>query len=79
MVGVIKRLSVNLPRDVLLEIYQSFIVAHLHYRDIIYDKPNNERFFLFTNIIVVLLIYNILIQVDLKTKLKIFNKKPALQ
>ena len=79
MIGVIKRLSVNLPRDVLLKIYKSFIVTHLDYRDIIYDKPNNEPFFLFTNIIVVLLIYNILIQVDLKTKLKIFNKKPALQ
>ena len=45
MIGVIKRLSVNLPRDVLLKIYKSFIVTHLDYRDIIYDKPNNEPFF----------------------------------
>ena len=44
MIGVIKRLSVNLPRDVLLRIYKSFIRPHLDYGDIIYDKPNNESF-----------------------------------
>ena len=45
MIGVIKRLSVNLPHDVLLKIYKYFIVIHLNYRDIIYDKPNNGPFF----------------------------------
>ena len=44
MFGVIKRLSVNLPRDALLRIYKSFIRPHLDYGDIIYDKPNNESF-----------------------------------
>ena len=44
MIGIIKRLSVNVPRDVLLRIYKSFIKSHLDYGDIIYDKPNNESF-----------------------------------
>ena len=44
MIGVIKRLSVNLPRDTLLRIYKSFIRPHLDYGDIIYDKPRNESF-----------------------------------
>ena len=43
MIGV-KRLSVNLPRDVLLRIYKSFIRPHLDYRDIIYEKPHNKYF-----------------------------------
>ena len=42
MIGVIKRLSVNLPRDALLRNYKSFIRPHLDYGDIIYDKTNNE-------------------------------------
>ena len=40
MIGVIKRLSVNLPRDALLRIYKSSIRPHLNYGDIIYEKPN---------------------------------------
>ena len=44
MIGVIKRLSVNLPRDALLRIYKSFIRAHLDYGDIIYGKLHNESF-----------------------------------
>ena len=44
MIGVIKRLSVNLPRDALLRIYKSFIRPHLDYRDVTYDKPHNESF-----------------------------------
>ena len=44
MIGVIKRLSINIPRDALLRIYKLFIRPHLHYRDIIYDKPHNESF-----------------------------------
>ena len=44
MIGVIERLSVNLPRDALLRVYKSFIRPHLDYGDIIYDKTNNESF-----------------------------------
>ena len=44
MIGVIKRLSLNLSCDVLLRIYKSFIRPHLGLGDIIYDKPNNESF-----------------------------------
>ena len=44
MIGVTKRLSVNLPHDVLLMIYKSLIRPHLDYRDIIYDKPHNKSF-----------------------------------
>ena len=38
MIRVIKRLPVNLPRDALLRIYESFIKPDLDYGDIIYDK-----------------------------------------
>ena len=44
MIGIIERLSVNIPRDALLRIYESFIKPHLDHSDIIYDKPNNESF-----------------------------------
>ena len=44
MIGVIKRLSVNLPGDTLLRIYKLLIRPHLDYGDIIHDKPNNESF-----------------------------------
>ena len=42
--GLIKRLSINLPRNALLTIYKSFIRPHLHYGDILYDNPNNKNF-----------------------------------
>ena len=42
MIGVIKRLSVDLPRDALLRIYKSFIRPHLDYEDIIYDKTHKN-------------------------------------
>ena len=42
MIGIIKRLSVNIPQDAFLRIFKSFISPHLDYRDIIYDKPNNK-------------------------------------
>ena len=42
MIGVIKRLSVDLPRDALLTIYKSFIRPHLDYEDIIYDKTHKN-------------------------------------
>ena len=44
LIGLIRRLSVNVPRNVLLTIYKSFIRPHLEYGDILYDKPNNEIF-----------------------------------
>ena len=44
LIGLIKRLSVNLPRNALLTIYKSFIRPHLDFGDILYDKPNNESF-----------------------------------
>ena len=42
--GVIRRLSVHLPRGALLTIYKSLIRPNLDYGDILYDKPNNENF-----------------------------------
>ena len=44
MIGPIRRISVNLPRNALLEIYKSFIRSHLDYRNILFDKPNSENF-----------------------------------
>ena len=44
MIGIIKRLSVNIPRDTLLRVFKSLIRPYLDYGDIIYDKPNNESF-----------------------------------
>ena len=44
MIGIIKRLPVNIPRDTLLRIFKSLIRPYLDYGDIIYDKPNNESF-----------------------------------
>ena len=44
MIGVIKRLSVNLPRNALLRIYKLFIRPKLDCGDIINDKPHNEYF-----------------------------------
>ena len=42
--GLIRRLSVNLSLNALLTICKSFIRPHLDYGDILYDKPNNEKF-----------------------------------
>ena len=44
MIGLIRRLSINLLRNALLTIYKSFVRPHLDYGDILYDKPNNENF-----------------------------------
>ena len=44
LIGLMKRLSINLPRNALLTIYKSFIRPHLDYGDILYDNPNNENF-----------------------------------
>ena len=43
-IGLIKRLSVTLPRNALLAIYKTFVRPHPDYADILYDKPNNENF-----------------------------------
>ena len=44
MIGVINRLSVNLPCNALLRIYKSFIRPHLDYGDIFHDKPHIKSF-----------------------------------
>ena len=44
IIGLIRRLSINFPRNALLTIYKSFVGPHLVYGDILYDKPNNENF-----------------------------------
>ena len=44
IIGLIRRLSVTLPRNALLTIYKTFVRPHLDYGDILYDKPNNGNF-----------------------------------
>ena len=44
IIGLIRRLSINLPRNALLTICKSFARLHLDYGDILYDKPSNENF-----------------------------------
>ena len=44
VIGVIERLSVNLPHDALSRICKSFIRLHMDYSAIIYNKPNKESF-----------------------------------
>ena len=44
LIGLIRRLSVNVPRKALLTLYKSFIRPHLDYGDVLYDKPENENF-----------------------------------
>ena len=44
MIGLIRQLSVNLPRNALLTIYKSFVRPHLDYGDILYGKPSNDNF-----------------------------------
>ena len=43
VVGVIKKLSSDLPRGVLLRIYKSFIRPIMDYGDIIYDNFNKNH------------------------------------
>ena len=43
--GIYKNLSGFLPRYSLINLYKSFIRAHLDYADIIYDQPNNLNLF----------------------------------
>ena len=44
IIGLIKKLSIHLPREALLGIYKSFVRPNLDYGDIIFGKPNNESF-----------------------------------
>ena len=44
LIGLMKRISVNLPRIALITICKSFIKEHLEYDDILNDTPNNENF-----------------------------------
>ena len=44
LIGLIRILSVCLPRKALLTIYKSFVRPHLDYGDILYDKPGNLNF-----------------------------------
>ena len=44
IIGLIRPLSINLPRNALLTIYKSFVKIHLDYGDILYDKPRSENF-----------------------------------
>ena len=43
-IGIIKKLSRNVPRHSLVTICKSFVRPHLDYGDIIYEQPNNESF-----------------------------------
>lgn len=44
MIGLIRQLSVNFPRNALFTIYKSFLRPPLDYGDILYDKPSNKIF-----------------------------------
>ena len=44
LIGLVKILSVCLPRKAPLTIYKSFVRPHLDYGDILYDKPGNLNF-----------------------------------
>ena len=44
LIGLIRQLSVHLPRNTLLTIYKSFVRPNLDYGDILYDKPDNQNF-----------------------------------
>ena len=45
LIGLVKRILVNLPGNVLLTIYKPLIRPHLNYDVILYDKPNNNETF----------------------------------
>ena len=44
VIGLIRRLSVSLPREALLTIHKSSARPHLHCVDILFDKPGNLSF-----------------------------------
>ena len=44
IIGLVRLLSITLPWNALLTIYQSFVRPHFNYGDISHDKPNHENF-----------------------------------
>ena len=44
-IEMLKELSNYLPRHSIVTLYKAFILPHLAYTDIIYDKPNNLNIF----------------------------------
>ena len=44
MIGLLKKLSDLLPRQVLVTIYKAFIRPHLDYGDVVYDQASNNSF-----------------------------------
>ena len=44
IIGLVKKLSMHLPREALLRIYKSFVRPNLYYAYVIFDKTNNESF-----------------------------------
>ena len=44
LIGLIRRLSVNVPRKALVTIYKLFIRPRLDYGNILYDKPEDQNF-----------------------------------
>ena len=44
IISLIRRLSMNLPRNALFTICKSFVRPHLDYVDILYDKPTMNVF-----------------------------------
>ena len=44
IIRLIKKLSIQLPREALLRICKSFVRPSPDYGDIVFDKPNNESF-----------------------------------
>ena len=44
IIGLIKKLSMHLPREALLRIYKSFVRPNLYYAYVIFDETNNESF-----------------------------------
>ena len=43
-IGIIKKLSENLPQHFLVKIYKSFVRPHMDYGDMIYGQPNDGSF-----------------------------------
>ena len=66
IIGLIKKLSIHLPREALLRICKSFVRPNLDYGDIIFDKTKNVRELIF----LIKLIMN-----HLKVESKVFNIK----
>ena len=44
IIGIVRRISVSLPRKALLIIYKSFVRPHFDYGDTLCDKPDNQNF-----------------------------------